>query len=279
MQSGPLTSQSITLRLVSVLMMAGAGLAFSPLAVAEVCAAKVVNMPGPKKIEQLAAGDTARSTTSNTATASIQMRCLRTNVVITASARKDALLACSASRGALGHLKRLGVDVDRRIHVDVASGPVMSGSMQCYGRFDPTANKVSIASISYIGTLLRTDSPYSSLPSHIVFLSVISHEIVHAALHDARPHAPLSRTAQEYVAYVIELSLMTPRSRQSFLRASPSNVPPHISQLTELALMMAPQAFGATAYRHYSKVPNQPKFLLQVLRGEIEFPVTNDEPE
>jgi hypothetical protein len=155
----------------------------------------------------------------------------------------------------------------------------MAGSMQCYGRFDSIRNQVSVASISTIRLLRHNHSAYSGLPSHAVFRAVVTHEIVHAALHAVRPNTPLSRIAQEYVAYVIELNVMAPQSRLSFLRASPMLVPPHISQLTELVLVMAPQAFGATAYRHYSALPNRTKFLRQVLSGAIGFPITIDDPE
>lgn len=217
--------------------------------------------------------------TAKAANGGVRIRCVKTDVHVNAGSRKDALLACTSARRTLRHLGRIGVVLRNQLAIDIVPGSSLAGGMQSYGRFDPDANRVSVARPADIGKLRREQDPYSALPPRALFRSVLAHELVHAALQSNDLPMSRDRIAQEYMAYAIEIQLMGPRSRRAFLRAAPVVVSNDLGQFTELGLAFAPQAFGAAAYRHYSGVRDRPAFLAGVLQGSIRFPTASDDME
>ncbi|MDJ0639408.1 MAG: hypothetical protein QNJ20_11280 [Paracoccaceae bacterium] len=112
-----------------------------------------------------------------------------------------------------------------------------------------------------------------------MFEAVLMHETVHAMVSDELDGRVISRLAEEYVAYALQLESMSQSDRQKILNSQ--GAAPKITQelLNFDLLRAAPDLFGSAAWLHFKQPQNGCRFVADLLSGDVVLgrPVVNSD--
>lgn len=104
--------------------------------------------------------------------------------------------------------------------------------------------------------------------SGLRYRSRAAHETAHAiAAENFRVQRPTIQ-AHEYIAYVTMFATMPEATRDRILGNLPGEGFEHEQQISATLFLLAPDWFGAEAYRHYCSLDDGPAFLRKVLSGQ-----------
>ena len=187
-------------------------------------------------------------------------------VVVTAANAADAGSACAAAADALDFLGANGLSTTAPIHVHVVSRlpkERTEEAMGCYDHGDRQIHVLDLASCRSKGKILGLSADEE------LHRSVIAHEVAHAAAaaRFAVPRPALA--AQEYIACVAQLAVLSPATRERILERFPGTGFETTTQINSTIFLMDPSFFAAQAWRHFVKPENGPAFIRRLLAGEV----------
>jgi len=167
---------------------------------------------------------------------------------------------------------RLEIETPSRIEiveqVRHACGAPISAS------FDSATKVVRISGYSACAEMLSARPELGAIAASDWFRSIITHELVHAAL-TRRSNGPPPPLAQEYIAYALQLEMLGQSGRQTLLAAYPRDIPQDLEIFNSMYLQMSPLAFATNAYRHLFAQPDPVAFVSEILKGRQSFPEWN----
>ncbi len=141
----------------------------------------------------------------------------------------------------------------------------------CLATFHCDDNAIHVMSLDRIAETLEPDNPFAILPTTDFFDSLVIHEIAHAMLFHARGGQGRTFVEDEYVAYAMQMSTLSPEMRESLLDSLPSAGPIGLTDLTEKALMFTPTAFALNAWRHFEEPNHGCDFVDRILDDNVNF--------
>lgn len=199
-----------------------------------------------------------------------QERCKEAPVEVVADSPEQRQLACSAANKALQLLGRCKVLLRRSLHVEIVndvrhplSGPIL-------GLFDTKRERVLVTTFANVPALVR-DTPYSALPQHEFYKSLIVHEVVHGVMHQNLKRQATSHSAYEYPAYALQLESLPSSVREQFLHSFDQRAIRSDYLFNDFVLFFNPFFFAAHAYQHFKASGNGCAHLAALLEGEVDF--------
>jgi hypothetical protein len=105
-----------------------------------------------------------------------------------------------------------------------------------------------------------------------LYKTVVVHEIAHAIADQNFTMPNPSLVAQEYLAYVAQLSTMPSPLRERVLGGFDLAPYESIDEMSPVYYQLAPTCFGVKAYRHFLGLPDQTAFLHGLLSGRLRPP-------
>jgi hypothetical protein len=125
--------------------------------------------------------------------------------------------------------------------------------LRVLGAYDRERRVARITSVS-AAWLRASDRLMFGLPVETeLYTSLIAHELAHAVLLDNMRLAVPGRVGPEYMAYVVQIETMAPPTRDRVLARYPDADFVSVTQITEAFHLMAPHAFGVSAWRHFRR--------------------------
>ena len=191
-----------------------------------------------------------------------ETRCSADNIVVHSPEPEGARGICESARDAVAFLRDAGLDTSARIEIHVVDrlpAGVEPSAAGCYVHPERRVYLLSWAGFEALRGQAVTPLQYRSL---------IAHEVAHAVAGCNFAVPKPTTAAQEYIAYVAMFSTMPAEARGRALEAFPGNGFDSEQQITTTLYLLAPQWFGAEAYRHYLKPGNGQAFLRKILAGE-----------
>lgn len=195
-------------------------------------------------------------------------------IPVTVRAGSDAPVAaiCDAALAASTFISRCGMPLKRGLTIRLVDEIVHPCGTRTLGQFVPSDRLIEVTSLTRCSQSLGADNAYRRLPLIDVWRSLITHEVAHGILY-AQPGADrLPASAQEYVAYAVQIGTMSADTRAAFLGNFPEVDISDLASFTGFAHDVEPLRFGARAYRHFTAPHNGCALLDRVLRGEVAFP-------
>lgn len=177
-------------------------------------------------------------------------------------------LICDAAARAREFFRAFGIDIRRSIRIEASHGSDTAG-LPHIGSYSLTDKTVRLAGPNQAASEAAGDTLFGLPLTEALYRSVVVHELAHAIANqhfvDARP----SLVAQEYVAYVAQLSTMEPATRDPILQAD--SLPPYesIDEMSSTYYAMDPSGFGIKVYRHFLSLDDPGAFLRGLLSGTI----------
>ncbi len=193
---------------------------------------------------------------------------------ITAFGREDAqeIWVCEVVLSAVTRIEACGLTQSSPIKVHVVGGPIESNP-DCLGVFHCTTNEILILDPDRLSNTLGTDHPLGVIPEDLLFGSLLTHELTHAIVYQARGGPAPAIAEEEYVAYAMQFQFLSDENRKLVLQRFPATErQASLSLLNNVKLTFSPTLFGALAWRHFEEQEDGCEFVRRILRGEIRFP-------
>lgn len=187
-------------------------------------------------------------------------------------------VVCTAARQAIQILASCGIEALSTVKVETVDEPQSHCGVPVYGTFDPSTSTIRLASLSLCIAQFPAGSAHAALPPRNAYQSIVVHEMTHAFLSGRTKSRPLPRVAQEYVAYVVQISSMNENDQSRFLSAFSGQPIAELWHFNELSYFLNPEQFAVLAFEHFRHPSNGCGFLQRVVSGEVNFPDSNFSP-
>ncbi|MDJ0739328.1 MAG: hypothetical protein QNJ91_06405 [Gammaproteobacteria bacterium] len=177
-------------------------------------------------------------------------------------------LVCQGAGAALTFLAGHGVQPQRRIRV--ALRPTLrSGDTHLIGRYDRRSDRIELLTFDAAAELSVTDALFGEAMDAALYRSVVAHEVAHAIVEQNRSPAQRSRVPHEYVAYVVQLSVLPATTRARILARDDAPAYASVDEMSWIYYLLDPGSFGVKAYRHFVGLADPRRFLDELLSGAI----------
>jgi len=141
----------------------------------------------------------------------------------------------------------------------------------CVGIFDCANDRIEILKPDAMGSTLEDNRRFSRLPLMSLFDSVVAHEMTHALVYQNLGEDSGSWAQNEYMAYAMQMAFLSPEDRALFMQGFTTDRPGSLGGINILIMLMAPDAFAAEVWLHFSAKGNGCDFMGQLLSGEKEI--------
>ncbi len=274
----PSLHSSAAMASIAAKLLLGSVLAFwlAAMAGAEVASANSRLNPGGGAGAGAGAGGAAGGAAGGGAGVQSGYRCRGVLVDVVAGSRREIQLVCATARRTVQLLARSGLRLDSALRVHLVDQIRTEENLRCFGRFHPDERKIEVLGLGPMQETRHACPRYAAISLQAAFRSVVAHELAHALVDQRRPTVPLQRTAQEYIAYVSEISVMPPVVRRAFVGAAPAAGISSLDYFSELFLAIDPAGFAVRAWRHFRASKDRHRMLADILSGVTKFPVTGD---
>jgi hypothetical protein len=196
------------------------------------------------------------------------LECPRIGVDVYAGSARDRALVCAGAGRAVAFFRSHGLESKHKIPVTLKDSAIVNHGAHI-GLYDARDESIRFLSFAQAVLLCEKQSPFGTPMDEALYTSFATHEVAHA-LADQHIRSPSGRRlAQEYLAYVAQISTMDAYKRQDILQRYDIGAfaNPHEISLTYYAL--DPNAFGVKVYKHFQTLPDQTTFLHALLAGEV----------
>ncbi|WP_432698356.1 DUF6639 family protein [Marinobacterium sp. YM272] len=201
-------------------------------------------------------------------TASAEQRvvhCPDQQVEIQAVSQLDAESICTASADALAFLAKAGVKPNAVITIEMVEQSLEHYGSKAFGSFDQRTGHIRLMSVESIQALITQARMFDQVLDEEHYRGLVAHEIAHALFHQNGPDAQLSNAAQEYLAYVTQLAVLSAeRRRQIIARADVEAWAPG-DEISEIYMAFAPQKFAVKSYLHFVSLSAPVEFVKMLL--------------
>lgn len=195
-------------------------------------------------------------------------------VTVRAPSNTPVAVICDAALTASTFLSRCGITLKRGLTIRLVDEIVHPCGTRTLGQFIPSARIIEITTLTRCGESLGVDSTYRRLPLIDAWRSLITHEVAHGILDEQDGAGRLPASAQEYMAYAVQIGTMSAETRAAFLGDFPEVDSEELASFTAFSHDVEPLRFGARAYRHFTAPSHGCALLDRVLRGEDSFPAS-----
>ena len=186
---------------------------------------------------------------------------------ITGSVPRDQALICEAAERTAVFLVSIGIPFEKKVEIEIVDQGLLNRS-ETIGCFDWETDRISLLSSEQCSASGGLNS-HGSAEANEIYIGFVAHEISHAISKHAFSVADPSVTTQEYIAAVVQVSVMDPAERNRLLEKLVGNGFNEISEVTLLAYQIDPAQFAVEAYRHFKKPGNGTAFVGALLSGAI----------
>ncbi len=189
-------------------------------------------------------------------------------VQTTAGVETDvAETVCDAARNALPVLGACGLTLKAPVTIIVVEGSADPHN-SCFGQYDCKSGQIRVASPASLKRLRADDGPYAVISAKSHFLSLIGHELAHAAVHHMSGRQ-VTVADTEYVAYAMQMTLLGPEGRARFLSRKPIVPPVETSWINDFILALDPVRFAALVWAHFDGPDGGCGFVSDLVTGRI----------
>lgn len=180
-------------------------------------------------------------------------------------------LMCSGIKYAHETLAACGIYPRTHVYAEIADEVFSPSADKIFARFDRAHDTVMVTSLANLAEV-ASDTPYASLPLADFFVSMVVHETTHAIIEQNQVALPLTRAAQEYPAYAMQIAALPPASRDAFLKGTGINDRDTSADIfSDTMLMFDPYYFAAQAYTHFISSQGGCKAIHDLIKGHVAF--------
>lgn len=182
----------------------------------------------------------------------------------------DADLICRSIERTADLMGEMGFNTDTPIRIEVSDQIPLVYDTASYGFYDCQQNRIELLELEALKTPLHRIKPFGLEVSDQLYASLVAHEVSHAYIDANAPDKGLSLSAHEYIAYVVQLSVLPDKMRTEIIDRIDLPAFGHESEITDLYLQLNPEGFAVKSWLHYRQPDNGNRFIDKILaRGAL----------
>lgn len=218
----------------------------------------------PLLLLMLASAAVPASAAERGAGTAAESTCPQAPALVAGATATDLADVCRGVQSALAFFASHGIQATESLSIEVTdklppeAGPSAAG---CY-----IAQKRRVYVVPY-DAFRKNKTWFGVAIDRSLYRALAAHEAAHAVAGCSFRIPNPTIQAQEYLAYAAMFSTMAPALRDKALRATRTQGFDDIERFTPMLYMFDPMRFGAEAWRHFSKAPDQAAVLRAVLEG------------
>ncbi|OOZ13455.1 hypothetical protein BOW35_10430 [Solemya velum gill symbiont] len=207
--------------------------------------------------------------TCSVAVAEEPLVCPNANATVSGMNTADFVMVCEAVADTAKLMSSLGFNTSAHLEIEILDDASRSlHPIPIIGLFNAKVRRVEIVDYATHLAGTRLGRPFGLPPSRELHYSFIVHEVSHAYTHENTRFTRLSTVAHEYIAYVVQFSMMPAELRESILDRI--DVPAFTcdEEISEVYLNLNPSYFAVKSWRHFIKLENGKAYINAILNGE-----------
>ena len=195
-------------------------------------------------------------------------RCSGTDAVIRLEAPANTDWICEGAAAAIDFLGAIGVPQRATVEINIVE-TLPSGLRDAVGCYDWLHGDIHV--LGSDRCIRDTEAPQAfRVPNDAgIYRSYVAHEVAHALAAGSFGFAHPSAAAQEYIAGVVQLSVLEPGQRSEILSRFPGDGYDGAVEINFLNYQLDPGRFAVEAYRHFMKQKDGGAFVERLLSGDI----------
>ena len=197
-------------------------------------------------------------------------QCTQAPIHVSAETTDQHAVVCSAIDDAMKRLRRCEIALRRPLRVQITRDLRHPLNHSVLGFFDAPRETVFIAHEEKISALVR-GTPFAKVPMRDLFRSIVIHEVTHGLMYQNAMKNVMSASAEEYVAYALQIGSFTPSVRDQFMQSISNKTSTDAFVFNDIMLVLDPFFFAAHAYMHFEASTDSCARLAALIGGEVAF--------
>ena len=181
---------------------------------------------------------------------------------------EERALVCDAAARARGFFRELGIELNQPVRLRLHQTEIAGRSLHL-GSYDARLDQVDLLTFEQAQRLTTGDALFGRRMDEPLYRSLVVHEVAHAIAGQHFGYRPVSPVAQEYIAYVAQLSTVDPAIRAEILQAYDLEAFSGVEEMSLTFYALNPSGFGVKAWLHYQGLADRAGFVRDVLAGAI----------
>ncbi|WP_167367200.1 DUF6639 family protein [Solemya elarraichensis gill symbiont] len=195
--------------------------------------------------------------------------CPNANATVSGMNKTDFIMVCDAVTDTAKLMSSLGFNTSAHLEIEILDDASRSlHPIPIIGLFNTKVRRVEIVDYATHLAGTRLGRPFGLNPSRELHFSFIAHEVSHAYTHENTRFTRLLTVAHEYIAYVVQFSVMSAELRKSILERIDVPAFNNDEEISEVYLNLHPSYFAVKSWRHYIKPENGKTYINAILNGE-----------
>ena len=190
-------------------------------------------------------------------------------VQVAASDTALAKQVCAVVERTLPALDECGLRQSRPLVIRIEDDP---SDQKFLGHYGIRSGEIRILAPDQFAEVLDADSAYLKIAPEHLLDSVVVHELTHALFMNTLCGSETCLAGHEYVAYAMQIELLSTQDRQTLIGALPKPSPLELTWFTDERSIETPEQFAANAWRHFSQPGFGCAFVRAVVAGDSVFP-------
>lgn len=203
------------------------------------------------------------------------MRCEGVDAQVVTPSAKLSSSICEIAKKTAAFMQEIGFETKFPLHITVSNKLKSLHLAPVYGLYNSHENRIEIIDLASHLSEHHTKKPFGIDMTRELHNSFIVHEISHAYAHANAPKVGLSLVAHEYIAYIVQFSLLPSAMLRNILENHQVSAFESENEISALYFHLNPEYFAVKSWRHYSIPGNGRLFIDAILRGE-KLTIKND---
>lgn len=175
---------------------------------------------------------------------------------------------CDGAASALKFLAPYGVKPTGRIVIDLVDATLERNGGRVFGYYDAGADRITLMSLSAIRAHKMVAALHGPPIGSVYYRSLVAHEVTHALYHQNSANEALSHAAQEYLAYVTQMAVLSPSYRQEVISHADVVAWRSGESISDIYMAMAPEKFAVKSYLHFRGLSDPAAFVKTLLNNK-----------
>ncbi len=194
------------------------------------------------------------------------LECGSTGVFVNDPTGELAEMVCDTVERAVAQFEQCNVPaLNRPVQIDI----VEDLGRGCTGVYHCGDDLIELLPPALMEGLRDPEGAFVDLETDEYFQSVVVHELAHAATEDLNCPFDACVAAQEYIAYAMRVSSLSPQQQQVFEERSALEEPVSSFELSVMIFYMAPHRFTQKVWAHFSQHDDPYGYFGQLMNGSI----------
>ncbi|MGC9369718.1 MAG: DUF6639 family protein [Paracoccaceae bacterium] len=196
--------------------------------------------------------------------------CRGGEVTVESPDHDGAALVCDLIEDVRPIMAACGLEQDAPLTIQLVT-EITHATGAMVGSYTADSNAILLTHPDHLSEVIAADHPFSRLPPPVTFRSLLVHELSHAFLDQAECTRQRCVAEHEYVAYAMQLYVLTPEAREMLIGDYRTDKTFGVEILNDFIALSDPLFFASRVWEHFSQPENGCEFIRKIKSGKVDL--------